>query len=98
MPDNIARVIHSINKEYTMGTQSAGAKGYFTLTFNNNPITSADKIISFTFHAGQISNSNGLQLTPIYYDSNNGILYVNYYCPGAIASSFTIKITIYYIN
>ena len=88
--------VRRMYKAFSSGTKSAGAKGYYTVTFDSNPITTADQIISIRFHTGQISASGGLQLTPIHYDSGTRTLYINYYCPSAISSSFNITCTVYY--
>lgn len=92
--------IKMVSKSYTMGTQSAGAKGYFTVVFGSDAaeITSDTQIVSFRISTGQISASGGLQLTPICYVENTRTLYVNYYSPSVITSSFSINFYIYYLE
>ena len=58
---------------------SAGAAGYITYNFNQ---PDGRTFANAFFSTGGISNTSGLQLTPIYY--SNGLLYVQYYCPKAI--------------
>lgn len=92
--------IEMVSKSYTMGTQSAGAKGYFTVVFGSDAaeITSSNQIVSIRIHIGQISASGGLQLTPVNYTESTRTLYVNYYSPSAITSSFAINFYIYYLE
>lgn len=71
-----------VQQSYNFTKKNAGDAGYFSVRVT---IPSGYKIASFSASTGQIANSLGLQITPIYgYDLKGGKveqLYFNYYTP-----------------
>lgn len=70
-----------LSQSYTFIKKNAGEAGYFTVDVN---IPDGYRIGSISVETGQISNSNGLQITPIYglpYTPGIRKFYFNYYSP-----------------
>lgn len=84
-----------IQQDYNFTKKKAGEAGYFSVSVT---IPSGYKIASFSASTGQIANSNGLQITPIYgYDLKGGKveqLYFNYYAPKTQALDVSLIIYI----
>lgn len=83
-----------IQQDYNFTKKKAGEAGYFSVKVT---IPSGYKIASFSASTGQIANTRGLQITPIYgYDLKGGKveeLYFNYYTP--ITQTLDISLIIY---
>ena len=84
---------------YTLAKKNAGEAGYFSIDIT---IPTGYKVGSIGVETGQIDNSRGLQITPIYgYQHINGgtkTFYFNYYAPKIQASDISLEIYILYIR
>lgn len=83
---------------YTLGKKNAGEAGYFSIDIT---IPTGYKVGSIGVETGQIANSRGLQITPIYgfpYDPGTRTFYFNYYAPETQASDISLEIYILYIR
>ena len=94
--ETINDVIVKKTYSYAFPTTSAGAKGYFTVTVQD---MSNYTLLSSYINTGNIANSGGLQLTPVYFPESSTTGYVNYYAPSAFNSgNVTIYIVMFYIK
>lgn len=73
---------------------SAGASGYFHITYNTPEGWEDAAIISYEYTTSNIANMNGLQLTIV--NVSNGNIHINYYAPKSMSAAVdgNIKITL----
>lgn len=82
-------VINSTSKTYSFTAKSAGAHGYFQITW----VTSS-RPFAVNVHTTSISALNGTQFSVVNI-TNNGC-YITYYCPVATTSTISLIIYAYY--
>ena len=81
--------LYTYNGNFTLTTSQLSSYGYVSA---NIPTTiTNDNVLAVYVDTGQVSASNGFQLTPIF--AGNGTLYFNYYRPSAFAQA---SITFYF--
>ena len=85
-----ARSWAATSTTYSVPTLSAGAAGYWTVS---RSVPGSYKLITVT--TNNIANSQGLQVTPVFY--NNGTVYLNYHAPKAVTNSVTLNVTVWYV-
>ena len=87
------------NYSYTFAKKNAGEAGYFSIDIT---IPTGYKVGSIGVETGQIADSVGLQITPIYgYQNINGgtkTFYFNYYAPKTQTQDTFLIIYILYIR
>lgn len=83
---------------YTFSKKNAGDAGYFTYKVT---IPAKYKIASISVATGQIADSGGLQVTPIYglgFTQGVETIYFNYFSPKKMTIDLSLSIYILYIK
>ncbi len=86
---NIDTITYAM-KNYTFASQTAGASGYFQITW---PSALAHDPISVYVYTTSISALNGTQFSVV--NATTSGCYITYYCPKAVSSSVSLTIYAY---
>lgn len=84
-------VVSNTTRVYSFTTKSAGASGYFQITWSS---TLPNRPISVYVHTTSISALNGTQFSVVNVTTTG--CYITYYCPNATTSTISLTIYAYY--
>lgn len=91
--DDGADHIWNTYKTYSFTAKTAGAHGYFQITWSS---TLSNRPISVYVHTTSISALNGTQFSVV--NATTSGCYITYYCPVATTSTISLTIYAYYTS